>query len=582
MIKLKGLHEFDDPTEKKYLEFQFPRDRNAFRLSCLLAILYTIGELVVELLAFPSELNGFILLFRIAMIIEIAVFALLTLTRAVTVNNYPIYFQAVVVLYVALLFFLDFYVTNTSRLAVNLAFLAFVVNAGMGLSFLRAFSLNLLFTLSYFIFIVCIKISADGSIDLCLTVLIASIVGFLHERQLRIIFYNQSKLLDEIKIRKEAEEKLTESERLYRLLTVNAKDMVALLNNNETSEFIYVSPSAKEVLGYEPHELIGRSAFFNMHEDDLKKMQESAHPQTMEMKSLTTEFRVRKKDGSVIWLEVVSSPFVDSHTGRNVFHGIARDITQWKAAQEEIRLAKERTEKDSARLRELMDEKNDLIDLLSHDLRSPVNRVYGLAQLMSFSLDDKVKLKGLIAMVEQTANDQLALLKNLLSMLRLDQFVSETEPFAPTSLLSLVKNVQKKIDLELKNKNISLSISIPEDLEIRVQATYFIEAIQNLLTNAIKFSPPGETVTMQAEIGPSQIDIIIRDNGMGFDPEKADALFDRFTKEGRKGTNNEASTGLGLFLVKKIVKNHNGKISAYSAGDGKGSTFTIQLPIDLS
>jgi PAS domain S-box-containing protein len=378
--------------------------------------------------------------------------------------------------------------------------------------------------------------------------------------------------------RKKAQEDLSRSETLYRLLATNSKDIISLYKLDEDPKHVYVSPSCAAIMGFEPEEMIGHSPFDFILPEDAKKMKESIYPSTMGSGSGSHEYRVRKKDGSIIWLETISSPYVDTRDNTALFLTSARDITQRKILERDLQMGKEQAEKDSARLQQLIDEKNDLIGLLSHDLRSPVNQVHGLVNLMSFSLDNKEELKRYIALIEQVTDSQLELLKNLLSMLKIDQLITETESFQQTTVLSLIDSVKKKIDFALKNKNIHLSVDVPEEMKIPVQATCMVEAIQNLVSNAIKFSPPGETVTISAERKASGLLIIVRDNGIGFDPAKSERLFDRFTKERRKGTNNEASAGLGLYLVKKIIENHKGTISAHSDGDGKGSVFMMRFP----
>ncbi len=152
-----------------------------------------------------------------------------------------------------------------------------------------------------------------------------------------------------------------------------------------------------------------------------------------------------------------------------------------------------------------------------------------------------------------------------------------SRPFAAVSLLALVNIVRKNLEWDLKNKGIRLSLKISETLEVNVQQNFFIQAIHNLLSNSIKFSPAGKEINVSAESNSEFVTITIQDDGVGFVPEKAELLFERFTKEGRRGTNNEASTGLGLYLVRKILKNHNGIITAHGDGEGKGSSFIIQL-----
>jgi signal transduction histidine kinase len=229
-------------------------------------------------------------------------------------------------------------------------------------------------------------------------------------------------------------------------------------------------------------------------------------------------------------------------------------------------------------LKALVKEKDDLIGLFSHDMKSPINQVKGLGQIMLLSLDDKEILKESLAKLDQTANRQLTLYKNILYMLKADQIAPEDKDAKKVSLLYVIKKAVKSLTWETDAKNITTKISIPESIEIYAHLNLFVQAIQNLLSNAIKFSHPGSEVRMVAKENDKHVMLVIEDDGIGFDQEKETVLFNRFTTEGRRGTNNEASTGLGLYLVKKIVENHHGTIRATSKGEGKGSSFNIQLP----
>lgn len=103
----------------------------------------------------------------------------------------------------------------------------------------------------------------------------------------------------------------------------------------------------------------------------------------------------------------------------------------------------------------------------------------------------------------------------------------------------------------------------------------FKQVVKNLLSNAIKFSYPGTEVKVSTYKKDAKTFIDITDSGMGFEPQVAERLFDRFTKNGRKGTAGEPSTGIGLYLSRKIVKHHKGALTASSNGKGTGATFTI-------
>lgn len=288
-----------------------------------------------------------------------------------------------------------------------------------------------------------------------------------------------------------------------------------------------------------------------------------------EKKSLTIDSHFILEDKSVKWVEF-NLKLLEFENKKYV-HAVCIDITESinaKQKKKEILLS----------LKELLREKDDLIGLFSHDMKSPINQVKGLGQIMALSLDDKETLKESLVKLDQTANRQLNLYKNILVMLRSDHLGDRQSSAKNISLLSILSKVVKGLDWEAHAKNIRIQLAIPKQITVRVQLNLFSQALQNILSNAIKFSYESSLIEVVAKESNQHITITVKDHGMGFDQSKEAALFERFTKEGRRGTLNEASTGLGLYLVRKIIENHGGSISAKSDGEDKGATFIVILP----
>jgi PAS domain S-box-containing protein len=132
---------------------------------------------------------------------------------------------------------------------------------------------------------------------------------------------------------KQANDKLQESERRYRLISTNSKDLITIYTAEAEPKRLFVSPSAKEILGYEPEELLGKSPFELILPEDAEKMKRNTHAVTLSGKSATAEYRIRRKDGRVIWLQSNSNPFTDESGKMIGFQTSARDITEQKTAE---------------------------------------------------------------------------------------------------------------------------------------------------------------------------------------------------------------------------------------------------------
>lgn len=220
----------------------------------------------------------------------------------------------------------------------------------------------------------------------------------------------------------------------------------------------------------------------------------------------------------------------------------------------------------------LITEKSDMIDLLSHDLRSPVGRILSLSGLIK---TDDAEQKDLYAdYISNECKGLLRLLENILLMLKED---SMTFRLVSVNLKQLIMETVSFFDFAVAEKNLNLKVSIDESLYILVQADLFTQAVRNIIGNAIKFSSDGKAILISGRQDTDHIALSIRDEGLGFIPSDIQRIFDRFTAAGKKGTHGETSVGLGLYLSKKIVERHGGRLIAESDGPHKGATFTIIL-----
>lgn len=337
---------------------------------------------------------------------------------------------------------------------------------------------------------------------------------------------------------------------------------------NETAKIVKFNDRYAELVGYSKEQLANKR-IFDFDPNFSEERWKAQWREMCERKTMTIETQFVGMDSSVRSVELNLKLL--EFENKEYIHAVCIDIT-------ESTEAKKREQEILKGLQDLIKEKDDLIGLFSHDMKSPINQVKGLGQIMSMSLNDKEVLKESLVKLDQTANRQLNLYKNILAMLRSDQFNEIRKISQPVLLLPFVNKLVKGLEWESSAKNIIIKISIPENLVVEIQVNLFSQALQNLLSNSIKFSNEGEEVEIIAHEKGGKIFITIKDDGIGFDQDKADALFQRFTKEGRRGTNNEASTGLGLYLVKMIIESHEGSIEAKSKGAGKGASFTICLP----
>lgn len=227
-------------------------------------------------------------------------------------------------------------------------------------------------------------------------------------------------------------------------------------------------------------------------------------------------------------------------------------------------------------LDELINEKQDMIGLMSHDLKNPLTAIMTYSEMIPAADTDEKKLK-LKEKIIDASKVQRSIINSVLELLEREEIIITEEMMEVIEVQSLLEEAKSTYEGELDSKNLTLEI-IANGQKIRANKDLIRQVITNLLSNSIKFTPNGGNITLVAEEDNDLSSIKIVDNGIGFKPEKANLLFERFTKEKRKGTEGENTTGLGLYLCEKIVSRHNGSISAVSKGEGTGSTFEVKLP----
>lgn len=225
----------------------------------------------------------------------------------------------------------------------------------------------------------------------------------------------------------------------------------------------------------------------------------------------------------------------------------------------------------------ILEQKKDLIGLLSHDLRSPLLNIKMLADYIfseNISIDETKEMAGFIT---KTADNQIYLMQEILEILRQDDLGWVKLKLTEMNTTVLIDTVLKEVQPMAERKDIALKLNNLYTGAILIEKNFFPQVIKNLLNNAIKFSYQGTEVNIEINKINEKIFIIISDAGLGFNQEDAEELFEKFTSKRKRGTLEEPTTGMGLYLSRKIIEAHKGQLSAFSKGINHGATFTIEL-----
>jgi signal transduction histidine kinase len=220
--------------------------------------------------------------------------------------------------------------------------------------------------------------------------------------------------------------------------------------------------------------------------------------------------------------------------------------------------------------------KSDLIAMASHDLKNPLHIILGFSNLVKESPNDAELAAEAIQAIQQESNKMLGLVNDLLK----SAAESGTLELSKSQVLlaSLVRESIESLKQQAKIKQQRLTFSQAEDIMISVDANRIMEVVDNLISNAIKYSPMGSAIDVRLFKRAGTVLLEVQDEGHGLSDQDKKHLFERFRKLSAKPTGGESSSGFGLFIVKQLVELHGGKVWAESDGRGKGTTFIVELP----
>ncbi|UGV28563.1 DUF3369 domain-containing protein [Rhodopseudomonas boonkerdii] len=225
--------------------------------------------------------------------------------------------------------------------------------------------------------------------------------------------------------------------------------------------------------------------------------------------------------------------------------------------------------------------KNEILGTVAHDLKNPLGVILGRTEMLTELIaagSAKENVATQIDHIRDATKRLTAMVDHLISDAIADAF-DITIRREPVDLSALVSDVAEANRPSAVNKQQQIAVSSPGHSDLTMcDADRMREAIDNLVSNAIKYSPIGGKIDIVVNGDADRVRISVSDQGAGLSPEDLDRLFGRFQRLSAKPTGGESSTGLGLSIVKRIVDMHGGEVTADSAGPGQGATFTITLP----
>jgi len=237
------------------------------------------------------------------------------------------------------------------------------------------------------------------------------------------------------------------------------------------------------------------------------------------------------------------------------------------------------SEEQSQRLEAANRSKDEFLATLSHELRTPLNLVLGWSRLLSTGRLSDTESHRAIDAIERAGRTQSRLVEDLLDLSHAASGRLHLSP-RPTEVEPIVEAVVESLHAAADAKEISVNVGLdPAADAIAVDPDRFHQMIWNLLSNAIKFTPPRGHVWIGSRREPAGLVLSVKDDGIGFPPETAAHLFERFRQGDASTTRQHGGLGLGLAIVRHLAELHGGSVSARSEGKQRGSAFELRLPL---
>ncbi len=385
---------------------------------------------------------------------------------------------------------------------------------------------------------------------------------------------NQQQLSETVEdLEKEKTKYYTQYERIKQLLESISAGMWEL--NTETGE-LHLGKGVANLLGYQSKSWNIKNLKdedIPVHPEDLPPLKQARENcLSRNCHTLNLDVRILDSQKKYRWLKLrgcLIKP-LDEGESHKMF-GIIDDIQELKEAQAQ------RREKEKA-LEEANKAKDKFFSIIAHDLKSPFNAILGLSDLLIQEIDNfsEEEIKEYASGINSASESAFQLLQNLLQWSRSQNGRIEFEP-ANHDLNKLARQVINVNKHRADSKQILLEKIIPPALTVFADWNMLYTVLHNLLTNAIKFTPHGKKVIIEAFKVSDNTEIHVKDEGVGIPKDYVKKIFNIDNDYRRPGTNNEKGTGLGLVLCKEFVEKHQGKIWVNSK-QGYGSDFAFTLP----
>ena len=367
----------------------------------------------------------------------------------------------------------------------------------------------------------------------------------------------------------------------YRLLARNITDVITRHGRN--GAVLFVSPAAEALFGIKAGELMSHGLFDRVHVADRPAYLTALADAAAHGEVRSVEFRIRRgggneaQAGQFVWVEMRCRPFDGTAGSASIAErevvAVLRDVSERKTQERAVDIARAESERANAA-------KSRFLATMSHELRTPLNAIIGFSEMMtddSIVLDEARKLEY-AKVINDSGRHLLSVVNGILDMSKMEtgNFEIEPEPFLPAPAIISCCDL---LALKARDAGVELKTRVADLPEVVVDRRALNQILINLISNAIKFTPRDGRVTVSADCDSSKLSIVVQDTGVGIGEDDLPRLGEAFFQARSSYDRKHDGSGLGLSIVKGLVKLHGGDIEFHSRLN-EGTRITVRLPID--
>ncbi len=346
-----------------------------------------------------------------------------------------------------------------------------------------------------------------------------------------------------------------------------ALDESALISKTDLDGNItYVNDKLMKLCGYDEHELIGQKHNIMKHEDMPSEYFDNLWKELTQKGIFKGTIKNRKKNGEYFYIDVTIVKINDPFDNSSEYMSIAYDITKLIDARAEALNAGK--------------SKEYFLSNMSHEIRTPLNAILGFVNLLRNENTSK-KHKKYLDIILNSGENLLSIINDILdfSKLRSGEFTIEPKVF---SIHEEISHTMELFVASANNKNITITSFIDPTIptELYADPLRIKQILSNFLSNAIKFTPDGGIISVEATCEESILKVRVKDNGIGIAKEDLGNVFTAFAQAQYSENKKVDGTGLGLSICQQLAEHMNGEVTANSAL-GKGSTFWLKIPVEI-